>query len=59
MNESQLYSALQDAKYSLARALEQIKEYDFKLGSDSKESTFRGEVKDIIEEAFPNFEDYD
>lgn len=54
MTEAQIYSCLQDAKYSLRKALEEIKKWDEKLGGDN---TYEGEVKPIIEEVFGNMED--
>jgi hypothetical protein len=48
--EEQVYSDLQDAKYRLQQALEDIKRFDAELRGCT---TFNSEVRPIIEEVFP------
>ena len=56
MNEQELYAKLQEAKYDLQNALEIIKDTDSQLGSEN-DMTFIQEIKPIIDEVFPNWED--
>ncbi len=58
MSETEIYGKRKAAKYALQQALEDIKSTDAELGTDSEEQTFLSEVKTIIEEVFPNFEDF-
>jgi hypothetical protein len=48
--EETVYSELQDAKYRLAKCLQDIKELNAELGETDNENTFQGEVVPVIEE---------
>lgn len=57
-SESENYNQLQEAKEKLREALAMIQRFDLKLGGDGESSTYKSEIRDIIIEVFPNFEDY-